>query len=119
MEKASAKAGRFEFPFGKLDPHERRLTKGAAYPILGAFRNYVEIDAATEKARWIGGFENVKKVWEEVGPVLVKETREATEEIGNSPDALGKNRNHWSNLFKTVKLHLMEERLDRMDEGAV
>lgn len=118
VEKASAKVGEFEFPYAKLDPHDTRLTKGAAYPILGTFRNYVTINDEAGKAEWIGGFENVKKVWEAVGPQLVKETREAIREIGNSPDILGKNRNHWSSLFKTVQLHLMKERLERMESGA-
>ena len=118
VEKASPKVGKFDFPYAKLDPHERRLTKGAAYPILGSFRNYVEINKETGKAQWVGGFENVKKTWEDLGPELVKETREAIKDIGNSPDAIGKNRNHWSNLFKSVKLHLMEEQLDaRSEEG--
>lgn len=115
VEQASAKVGMYEFPFANLDPNERRLTKGASYPILASFRNYVRINQDTGKAEWIGGFDNVKKAWEAVGPELVSDTREAVQAIGNSPDVLGKNRNHWSNLFKTVKLHLMEEQLDRYD----
>ena len=115
VEKASSKGGQFIFPFAKLDAHDRRLTKGAAYPILGAFRNYVRIDPDSKRAEWIGGFDGVTKAWTELGPELVRETREAIKEIGNSPDVLGKNRNHWSNLFKTVRLHVMEQRLEHMD----
>ena len=44
------------FPFAKLPSAEYRLTKGAAMPILAAFRNCVELDEAGN-ARWVGGFE--------------------------------------------------------------
>lgn len=112
----TAPAGQsFKFVYANLQDHNRRLTKGAAYPILGAFRNYVELDK-NGKARWIGGFEKVKSVWEEVGPQLVKETKDAIDSVGNAPDQLGKDRQHWANLFKTVKLHHMEERLAGFEE---
>ncbi|MDI6026910.1 AIPR family protein [Corticibacterium sp. UT-5YL-CI-8] len=119
VEKVSEKKEPFDFPFAGLDPHRARLTKGAAYPIVGAFRNYVRINSHTGVAEWVGGFSHVRKAWEEVGPILVKETREAIAEIGNSPNVLGKNRNHWSNMFKTVKLHLMEERLATMEGESI
>lgn len=119
VEKVSDKKEPFDFPFANLDSNRTRLTKGAAYPILGAFRNYVRVNPKTGLAEWNGGFNIVKKAWEEVGPTLVRETREAITEIGNSPNILGKNRNHWSNMFKTVKLHLMEERLATIEgEGS-
>jgi hypothetical protein len=101
----------FKFVYAGLDDHNRRLTKGAAYPILGAFRNYIELNPDTGKAQWIGGFEKVKSVWNQVAPQLVKETKDAIDQVGNAPDQLGKDRQHWANLFKTVKLHHMEERL--------
>jgi hypothetical protein len=119
IEEAGKKAGVFEFPFANLTPHERRLTKGAAYPILAAFRNYVRINPATEKAEWVGGFEHVKKVWVDTSRDLVLETREATKSIGNAPDALGKNRNHWSNLYRTVENHFLREQIERLEAGSL
>lgn len=110
--------GAFEFWFANLPTTEKRLTKGAAYPILGAFRNYVHINRATGAAEWIGGFENVKRGWAVLGPILFREMLEATDRTGSAPDALGKNRNHWSNLHKTVRLHLMEQRLAGIEAEA-
>lgn len=114
VEKAPANKGRYKFPYAKLDDHEQRLTKGAAYPILGAFRNFVKINQETRLAEWQGGFDNVLASWRELAPELVAETKQAIKDIGNAPDSLGKNRNHWANLFKTVRLHVMEQQLDAM-----
>lgn len=111
----ASKGNKYNFLFSNLGPHERRLTKGASYPILGAFRNYIEIDSVTGEACWIGGFEHVKKVWDDVGPLLVKETKAAIDDIGNSPDVIGKSRQHWASLFKTVKLHRMEQQLSERE----
>jgi hypothetical protein len=114
VEKAPPSLGRFKFRYARLDDHEQRLTKGAAYPILGAFRNFVVINSETGMAEWHGGFENVLSSWRKLAPELVAETRQSIRDIGNSPDSLGKNRNHWANLFKTVRLHVMQQQLDTM-----
>ena len=112
VEKASGSTVRYKFRYAKLDDHEQRLTKGAAYPILGAFRNFVRINKDTGLAEWQGGFENVMASWKELAPLLVSETKQSIKDIGNAPDSLGKNRNHWANLFKTVRLHVVEQALD-------
>lgn len=112
VEKASGSTVRYKFRYAELDDHEQRLTKGAAYPILGAFRNFVQINKETGLAEWQGGFENVMESWKVLAPLLVSETKLAIKDIGNAPDSLGKNRNHWANLFKTVRLHVVEQALD-------
>lgn len=114
VEKAPPSKGRYQFRYAKLDDHDQRLTKGAAFPILGAFRNFVAVDPETGTAEWLGGFENVLASWGELAPELVSETKQAIRDIGNAPDSLGKNRNHWANLFKTVRLHVMQQQLDTM-----
>lgn len=119
VEEAGKKVGVFRFRFADLAPHERRLTKGAAYPILAAFRNYVRLNPETDLAEWVGGFEHVKEVWRETARDLVLETREATKSIGNTPDALGKNRNHWSNLYRTVENFFLREQIERLQAGEV
>lgn len=116
VEKAPPSKGRFKFHYAGLDGHEQRLTKGAAYPILGAFRNFVRLNPETGLAEWEGGFENVLNAWRELAPELVAETKLAIRDIGNAPDALGKNRNHWANLFKTVKLYVMQQQLDSREQ---
>lgn len=114
VEKAPPSKGRYQFRYAKLDDHDQRLTKGAAYPILGAFRNFVVVNPESDRAEWIGGFENVLASWRTLAPELVSETKQAIRDIGNAPDSLGKNRNHWANLFKTVRLHVMQQQLDTL-----
>ena len=114
VEKAPPSKGRFQFRYAKLTDNEQRLTKGAAYPILGAFRNFVVLNEKTGVAEWRGGFQSVLASWQKLAPELVAETKQAIKDIGNAPDSLGKNRNHWANLFKTVRLHVMQQQLDTM-----
>jgi AIPR protein len=56
IEEASDRRGEFDFPFASLPTHKYRLTKGATFPILAAFRAYVEEHPRTGEARWRGGF---------------------------------------------------------------
>lgn len=112
VEAASKSKGAFEFPFSGLSAEEYRLTKGATYPIVAAFRNLVEVDETNGKVQWIGGFKHVLKVWKEAGPELVKETFEATKEVGRNPDTLGKSRPHWDKLHMKVRLRVLIAKLD-------
>jgi hypothetical protein len=108
----AAKNRTLEFPFAQLPPNKYRLTKGAAYPMLGAFRNMVELDSSGN-ASWRGGFRAVLHMWKDAGPELVTETYNATEEIGRTPDHLGKNRKHWDNLHMKIQLRLLRAQLAR------
>lgn len=116
VEEASARRGEFEFPFAELDTSKYRLTKGATYPILGAFRNYVDIDPDTGEAKWRNGFRSVLKAWKSVGPELVAETVSATKEIGRMPDQIGKSRGHWSNLHMKVQNRVLRAALSASEE---
>lgn len=102
---------RYSFPFAALPNSDCRLTKGALYPIFGAFRNCVAIDESTGTAEWIGGFNSVLKLWTEVAPELAKQTKQATKDFGNKPDVLGKNRGHWTNMHQTVELHILRQKM--------
>jgi AIPR protein len=112
-------AGRkeYEFPFAKLKPSNFRLTKGALFPILAAFRNAVEIDSRNRRARWVGGFGSVLKLWQEAGPELVQETFNATRDIGRMPDQIGKSRGHWANLHKTLELRMLRKKFSDRRSG--
>jgi len=118
IESTTAKRGLFEFRFAGLQAAEYRLTKGAAFPILAAFRNYVDIDSATGQAEWRGGFDAVLAEWKEIGPELVAETYNATKEIGRNPDQIGKNRKHWDNLHMKVQLRVLRSQLLSQREQA-
>jgi len=104
------KGRRLDFPFAQLPPSEYRLTKGAAYPMLAAFRNMVILDASGN-ATWQGGFKAVLRLWSEAMQELVEETYNATREIGRMPDQLGKNRKHWDNLHMKIQLRLLRAQL--------
>jgi hypothetical protein len=107
----AAKNREFTFPFARLDPSKYRLTKGACYPMLAAFRNMVEEDSSGF-AKWRGGFRQVLKLWKDAGPELVKETDNATEDIGRTPDHLGKNRKHWDGLHVKLQNRLLRAQLE-------
>ena len=106
----------FDFPFAGLSPAKYRLTKGALYPIFAAFRNKVTEDAK-KNAAWIGGFPEVLKLWHEVAPELIKQTRQATIDIGHKPDQIGKNRGHWNNMHQTVELMILRNELKKRGNG--
>jgi len=118
VEVASKKAKTFEFPYARLEAHDKRLTKGATYPLLGAFRNYVIVDPETGNATWDGGFEHVKTVWKLVAADLFRETHATVKEIGPAPNVLGKNRNHWAGLYKSVENFHLREQLERLTSEA-
>jgi len=115
VEDASERETTFDFPFAGLTGGKYRLTKGATFPILAAFRSYVEINKKTGNAEWRGGFKKVLKVWEESGPILVDETYQLTREGIRSPDQVGKNRKHWGTLYMRLQLQLMQERLNERE----
>lgn len=112
IEEASARRGDFEFPFSNSQPSKYRLTKGALYPIMAAFRNCVDVDNNGE-AHWKGGFPAVLEVWDEAGPELVAETMQAIKDHGSNPDVIGKNRGVWSNMHKTLELRMLRRELKK------
>jgi hypothetical protein len=100
----------FELPFlAQTTPYQ--LMNGALYPILAAFRWMVEPDAKTEQFRWRGGFRNVKRLWEDSALELLKMTKQASDELGRNPNAVGKSRNHWANLFARVAMRDLAARM--------
>ncbi|MEZ0262056.1 MAG: AIPR family protein [Alphaproteobacteria bacterium] len=111
IEDASERKKTFDFPFAGLTGGKYRLTKGATFPILAAFRNYVQINPKTGRAEWRGGFENVVQVWKNTGPILVDETYQLTREGVRNPDQVGKNRKHWGNLYMRLQVQLLQEQL--------
>lgn len=117
LEKAGPKRGTFDFPFADIEPHEYRLTKGALYPILAAFRNVVTVDQNGD-ATWSGsGFSDVKKVWRSLGANLVAEVVSATREIGRLPDQIGKSRKVWSGLHRELGFRLLQREMAKSKRG--
>jgi hypothetical protein len=111
LEEAKPNQGAFAFPYSGQANAKYRLTKGAAFPLLAAFRNCVVYDEVTHKAEWWGGYANVKQLWADTAPELVRETYNATREIGRQPDVLGKSRSHWAALYRTLENRVLRAQL--------
>lgn len=77
------------------------VPKGIVYPVTGAFRALVSIDAATGKYTWK---KDPLNVWSILGDRLAAIVWDEKEE---NPEYLGKSRNLWSNLFKEVLLYTL------------
>ena len=100
----------FDLPF-LARRTEYRLTNGALYPILAAFRWMVEKDLKTGNFRWRGGFDAVTALWQQSAVELLKMTKQASDELGRNPNAVGKSRNHWANLFARVAMRDLAKRM--------
>jgi hypothetical protein len=97
----SRKRGQFPFLFiGKESKY--RLMGGALFPMLAAFRWMVTINPRTGFSEWRGGFSAVRALWDKTGPELMRATQATSDELGRKPFAVGRSRNHWANLHKTV-----------------
>ena len=98
------KRGKFDFHFiGKKGIN--RLATGALYPMLAAFRWYVEVDQITLQLKWKNSFEEVVEAWRILGADLMRATYNTSNELGRNVQSIGKSRNHWSNLHSRVAKH--------------
>lgn len=75
------------------------VPKGIMYPIMGAFRALVLTDTESGKYYWK---KNPIDVWDSIGTKLVTIL---LDEKAENPDAIAKNSNLWSNLFKEVYIY--------------
>ena len=89
---------------------EYRMVNGALYPILGAFRWFVEKDPESGLMHWRNGFQDVLKVWEKCALSMLKATHDMSKSLGNKPNAIGKSSPHWSNLHNLVAKRDLERK---------
>jgi hypothetical protein len=113
---ATKKRGNYPFIFmgdteadslsgGKLDA---RLYDGALYPMLGALRFLIEQKPGEDFYSWkLKTFDEVRSFFDEIAPDLVETTYKTSLTYGRKPNPIGKDENHWDNLYKTVALHFM------------
>lgn len=91
----------YPFPFiGKQGKY--RLVGGALFPMLAAFRWMVQVNPKSGNAEWRGGFPAVRAQWDQVGGEMMRATQSTSDELGRKPHAIGRSRNHWASLHKTV-----------------
>ncbi len=97
----------FEFIFiGERGQY--KLYDGALYPMLGAMRFLVEQKPGEDFYSWkLKSFDEVKAFYDEIAPELVATTYNTSVNYGYKPNPIGKDDNHWDNLYKTVALHFM------------
>lgn len=78
------------------------VPKGLIYPLVGAFRAIVEIDPVTGKYRWK---KDPFQAWNIVGPNLIRTLLNASTDLGDTPDTIGKSPNTWDILFKELFIY--------------
>jgi AIPR protein len=86
------------------------LYDGALYPILGAMRFLVEQKSGQNVYSWkLGSFTKVIEFFNQVAPELIATTYNTSTTYGLKPNPIGKDENHWDNLYKTVAIHYMSK----------
>ena len=95
----------------KLDA---QLYDGALYPMLGAMRFLVEQKPGEKVYSWkLKSFDEVKSFFDEIAPELVNTTYNTSLIYGRKPNPIGKDENHWDNMYKTVRMHFMSKQLSK------
>ena len=82
--------------FGNI-PLDYFLPKGITYPLVGAFRALVQVDESTQQYGWKI---DPNIVWDAIGGRLINIIMTSSEDLSDSPDAVGKSPNTWNLLFK-------------------
>jgi hypothetical protein len=99
MDEANGKGFTFHF-IQEVGPYH--LYDGALYPILGAFRWYVDRDEKSGKLYWRTKFKDVVNAWKKNGAQLLRLTKATSDQLGRNPNAIGKSRPHWTSLHTTL-----------------
>lgn len=106
---ATKKRGTYKYIF-MGEERNYRLYDGALYPMLGAMRFLVEQKPGENVYSWkLKSFSKVKSFFDEVAPDLVATTYKTSLTYGRKPNPIGKDDNHWDNMYKTVALHFYSD----------
>lgn len=114
---ATRKRGNYEFIFigneaaGRLPGVKLNamLYDGVLYPMLGALRFLVEQKQGEKTYSWkLKSFNEVKSFFDEIAPELVNTTYNTCRTYNNKPNPVGKDNNHWDNMYKTVALAYLQ-----------
>jgi AIPR protein len=105
-----------------------RLSAGATFATLAAFRVFVRPNGPNSSMRWDGGFGAVLDAWDELGEEMMLSCAETSQSLGgpNNMNAVGKHRPLWRGLHKTAKGYAAEienrrlrEQLEKARKAAV
>lgn len=101
---------KFKFIFMGTEDHYK-LYDGTLYPILGALRFLIEQKKGDTVYSWkLSSFEEVKKFYDWIAAKMITTTYNLSVTYNYKPNPIGKDENHWDNLYKTVALHYLETR---------
>lgn len=106
---ATKKRNTYEFIFIG-EERDYRLYDGALYPMLGALRFLVEQKPGEKCYSWkLKSLNEIKDFFDEIAPELVATTYKTSLIYGRKPNPIGKDENHWDNMYKTVALHYLSK----------
>lgn len=119
-----AKPNAMEYPFKRVPDGSYpargayRLTPGASFAILAAFRPFVRFDKVKRKLVWDGGYEAVKEAWDLLAGPLMVACAETSQSLGgaNNQNATGKHRPLWRGLHTMVRTYKAEQENRRLRE---
>lgn len=94
-----------------LANRESRLEDAALYPILAAFRVFLQVEPETGQIKWVNSFDTVKLAWSDLAFELVRATKQTSDEVGRSNNAIGKSRSHWDSIYQRVENYYLRQRL--------
>jgi len=108
---ATKKRGTYEYVFIG-EERNYRLYDGALYPMLGAMRFLVEQKPGENVYSWkLKSFNKIKSFFDEIAPDLLATTYKTSLTYGRKPNPIGKDDNHWDNMYKTVALHYLTKHI--------
>ena len=95
-----------------------RLSAGATFATLAAFRVFVRENASKSAMKWDGGFKTVLQAWDDLGEELMVSCAETSQSLGgpNNMNAVGKHRPLWRGLHKTARGYAAEMENRRLRE---
>ncbi len=106
----SKERSKFKFIFMEEEDNYK-LYDATLYPILGALRFLIEQKKGDTVYSWkFNSFTEVKKFYDEVAAKVIISTYNLSVNYNYKPNPIGKDENHWDNLYKTVALHYLETR---------
>lgn len=101
---------RKNFPFLFINEERKdKLYDGALFPIFGAMRFLVQKKPGEDVYSWkLESFEKVKSFFDKIAANMIATTYNTSVNYGRKPNAIGKDDNHWDNLYKTVALAYLQ-----------
>lgn len=82
---------------------------GYLYPMLGSLRAL--LDTTSKRVHWV--VDDPFEFFDRNGKMLVEATLERSAELSRNPNAVGKSKGHWQQLYGIVKLKMLEEKMSK------